>query len=69
MQLYFTLSFSLFSMVLILDVSSGHVADTWREIGLFGEKNPFCEWSNQIPWIGQIIEIAPDASTYFGVIF
>ena len=56
-------------LVLILDGTSLHVAHTWWKIGLFGWTYPVCDCSqtNQTPYTGRIIEIAPYVRTYLWV--
>ena len=46
-------------MVLILDGNSKYVAHAWRNIGLFGEKNPIhdCSRSNEMTQKDRIIEM------------
>ena len=40
-----------YTMVLIVDGNSDHVAHAWTKIGLFGGENPICDGSctNQMP--------------------
>ena len=50
-------------MVLILDGNTEHVAQAWRKIVLFGEKNPICD----CPRSNWITEFALYVRTYIYV--